>query len=84
MVRSRSIFIAAVFILGCAVGGGASRFVVPPANAANVQRWDYFCFMTPFDEGILAKAKQAGAGGWEMVLVAVTPSGNNVCFKRPL
>jgi hypothetical protein len=69
-----------VFLVGCAVGGGAARFAVPPAHAKDVQRWDYFCFSESEPEQIVAKAKRAGADGWEMV----TAVSRTFCFKRPL
>jgi hypothetical protein len=75
---------AIVFLVGCAVGGSASRFVVPPAQAQNAQRWDYFCFEEYRAEDIMRKAKKAGADGWEMVLADGMGSFPTICFKRPL
>ena len=77
-------FASVIFVLGCAVGGVASQFVVPPATAASVQRWDYFCFEEWGAAAIMAKAKQAGSDGWEMVMADSLQSRQSVCFKRPL
>jgi hypothetical protein len=80
----KSVLITLVFLVGCAVGGGASRFVVPPAHAQNVQRWDYLCFEEWGAEDIMVKAKQAGAEGWEMVIADSLQGRQSICFKRPL
>jgi hypothetical protein len=73
-----------LFIFGCAVGGAASQLVVPPASAAGTQRWDYFCFEEWGASEIMAKAQQAGAAGWEMVLADSLQARQSVCFKRPM
>jgi hypothetical protein len=86
MPRIRSGLVAMfVFFVGCAVGGGASRFVVPPAHAKDVQRWDYFCFSgETVPEMFVEKAKTAGAEGWELVAPVITAGRTSFCFKRPL
>ena len=85
MERSRSpIVVTLVFILGCAVGGGASRFAVPPAQGKDIQRWDYFCFQEYGAKDIMAKSKLAGRDGWEMVMADSLQAGQSICFKRPM
>lgn len=73
------------FVAGCATAAVARGFVVPPAQAQNVRRWDYLCFEQDHAADVMAKAKQAGQEGWEMV---TTGNGNQNlndvwCFKRP-
>src|SRR5262245_27029376 len=82
MGKFRGVGIEMVFLVGCAVGGASSRFVVPPANAqqaANTTRWEYFCIdgFNPTE-----KANQAGAQGWEMVAVGGGQPNATWCFKR--
>jgi len=81
MKLTRSGLVALVFLAGCAVGGASSQFVVPPATAQNVQRWDYLCM--PAEREVTAMAKKAGAEGWEMV-AAGTRDNHVWCFKRPM
>jgi hypothetical protein len=87
MTKLRGVGVGLVFLVGCAVGGAASRFAVPPASAqqaATGTRWEYFCFDpvgNPRADQVAPKANQAGAEGWE--LVAVGPN-DNWCFKRPV
>ena len=81
--------IAAVFLVGCAVGGASARFVVPPANAqqqARLTKWEYFCVSESGARDLTAKSNRAGSKGWEMVGgVAGGNYGYEVwCFKRPL
>ena len=84
MKRSTNLLAATlVFILGCAVGGGASRFAVPSAQGKDIQRWDYFCFEAVGAKDIMAKAKLAGRDGWEMAMADGLTSPS-ICFKRPL
>ena len=78
----RAIGIAAVFLVGCAVGGASARFVVPPANAqqaAGIQRWEYFCFSHDYNEPeeVQQKANAAGTDGWEIATVAGGGAGTN-------
>jgi hypothetical protein len=85
MKRTGTLFLTAfVFILGCAVGGSVSRFAVPPSQAKDVQRWDYFCFREHGADAIMAKAKAAGRDGWEMVMADSLQMSQSICFKRPL
>ena len=78
------IVVAAVFLVGCAVGGGASQFVVPKASAqqaATLTKWEVYCVLSAWDD-FSGKASDAGAHGWE--LVSVSREGNVMgCFKRP-
>jgi hypothetical protein len=80
----KSLMVTLVFLVGCAVGGGASRFVVPPAQAKDIQRWDYLCFEEWGAKDIMPKAKAAGAEGWEMVMADSLQGRQSICFKRPL
>ncbi len=82
----RAIGIAAVFLVGCAVGGASARFVVPPANAqqhATLTKWEYFCINEVHAENITPKANQLGAQYWELVAAAGPPRSELWCFKRP-
>ncbi len=73
--------VSAAFVLGCV----ASHFVVPPANAQSVARWDYFCFEGAYAGDVQTKAKKAGLEGWEMSGAAVPAQEESTwCFKRPL
>lgn len=72
--------VSGAFVAGCV----AAQFMVPPARAAGVQKWDYFCFEEADAVAVTRKAKKAGTEGWEMV--AVDTGGNmdsTWCFKRP-
>ena len=86
---TKRIGIAAVFLVGCAVGGGASQLVVPKATAqqaATLTRWETMCRDFPredADEHAVQLARlgnAAGDQGWELI-------GSDVwgvwCFKRP-
>jgi hypothetical protein len=81
MKALRVLGISCVFVVGCAVGGAASRFVVPPANAQVVSpRWQHFCFEENDVDRTQQKASRAGMEGWEMV------AGQYFtwCFKRAI
>jgi hypothetical protein len=88
MSKVRSVAVAFVFLVGCAVGGAAGRFVVPPASAqqvaAGLQRWEYSCFTAEAMGGALKKANAAGLQGWELVSTTSTNEYGYWCFKRPL
>ncbi|MGC4063055.1 MAG: hypothetical protein QM784_00065 [Polyangiaceae bacterium] len=77
--------ISLAFIVGCVAG--ATRFVLPEANASYVveQRWAYFCFREGDSEGINRKANAAGARGWELVAASSDASGGDPiwCFRQP-
>jgi hypothetical protein len=84
-MNKRSLGIAAVFLVGCAVGGVSSQLAVPKASAqqaATLQAWEYSCFhqWSGSDaEDITAKANRLGEQRWEL-----TGGGDKVyCFKRP-
>lgn len=85
MTKLRGVGVGMVFLVGCAVGGAAGRFVVPPANAqqTSVTRWEYFCFEEYRTDNILPKANAAGAKGWEMVGADGGGNSGSWCFKRP-
>ncbi len=87
MKRSRSYLAVATLslLLGCALGAGVLRLVMPAARAAEVQRWNYYCFeeFVAADD-IMAKAKAAGRQGWEMVMGYSLQGKQGICFKRPL
>ena len=87
MTKLRGVGVGVVFLVGCAVGGAAGRFVVPPASAqqaATGTRWEYFCFDETAASDVMAKANPAGLQGWDMV-AAGTRYGSALtwCFKRP-
>jgi hypothetical protein len=77
-------FIAVIFLIGCATGGVASQFVVPPARAGtNPTRWEYLCkaqvagnpSATEFSSwGWTTELNRWGAEGWELVSVTPRPS----------
>ena len=79
-----SILVIVAVVSGC-VGAAATKFVVPPARAADVTRWEYLCATSvPFDD-MQAKAQAAGKEGWELTTAtAVGAAWTNLCFKRPL
>jgi hypothetical protein len=82
---TKRIGIAAVFLVGCAVGGGASQLVVPRASAqqaATLTKWEYKCLDLEDDEATGA-ANRFGAQGWEMVGITRYPADVFTCFKRP-
>lgn len=87
MTKLRSLGVAAVFLAGCAVGGGASTFVVPKASAqqaATLTRWEYHCPNgTEFNDW-RTLATELGTNGWELVTWDYDQNGGRVrsCFKR--
>jgi hypothetical protein len=86
MTKLRGVGIGFVFLVGCAVGGASSRFVVPPADAQQVgtgARWEHFCvWNADVARVVTTQANEAGSQGWEMV--AVGGATNSIwCFKRP-
>jgi hypothetical protein len=79
---NRTLF-AVVFLVGCATGGVASQFVVPPAKAsASATSWEYFCADTDANDmaDVSGKLNEAGKQGWE--LVTMNASNGFYCFKR--
>lgn len=78
--------VSVAFVVGCVAG--ASRFVLPRADAAYVveQRWAYFCFEESNVEEVTYKANAAGARGWELVAAAPERDGGGDsiwCFRQP-
>jgi hypothetical protein len=78
-----SIVVIVAVISGC-VGATVSKFVVPPARAADVVRWDYLCAVNVDPDDMQAKAQAAGREGWELTTMTQVGAWANVCFKRPL
>jgi len=85
---TKRVGIAAVFLVGCAVGGGASQLVVPKASAQQataLPAWEMTCVdISAFSPGGMAEnatvaGMRLGAQRWEPV------GGNDAawCFKRP-
>ena len=91
MKTIRAAVVGVVFVIGCAVGGAASHFVVPPVRAGtNPTRWEYACLQKPSTNpsNILTQSNQLGTQGWEMVTAAAAGEGFHAewvwCFKRAL
>jgi hypothetical protein len=81
---------AALFILGCATGGTASR-MVSPARAQGPQHnggraWQYLCIKDANVPNLQAQSNQLGAQGWEMTASALSGTSSFAdpiwCFKR--
>jgi len=84
LLQMKHTFLGLVFILGCATGGVAAQFVIPPARAEGLAaRWEYFC-----GHGDVSSAQfnQAGGQGWELAAMTVLThnAGDEIvfCFKR--
>jgi hypothetical protein len=88
MTKLGSVGVGMVFLVGCAVGGAAGRFVVPPASAqqaAMLTKWEYTCISD------VGPANELGVQGWELAAGVgdVRGYGGSVrsnaiwCFKRP-
>jgi hypothetical protein len=76
------IMVAAVFLVGCAVGGASSQLVVPKASAqqaATLTKWEYFCDTGGDAADVVVMSNKLGAIGFEMVAVY----NSRWCFKRP-
>lgn len=67
--------LALLFVIGCATGGVAAQFVVPPVRAGtSPTRWEYQCVTAESkDDGTTSAANKLGAQGWE--LVSTAPAG---------
>jgi hypothetical protein len=75
----------AVLLLGVIVGCAAERvFVVPPAAAQNVQRWEYACREASGERETTGMANEFGKQGWELVAEGTFGMSPTWCFKRPL
>ena len=58
-----------IFLIGCATGGVASRFVTPPVRAdTNPTRWEYTC--VKIGSKFSTAMTEMGAQGWELVSVS--------------
>ncbi len=81
--------VAAVFLMGCAVGGASSQLVVPQASAqqaATLTKWEYFCTDTFTNHDyLLSEANKLGSDGWEPAALEdkFSSLGKRWCFKRP-
>ena len=87
MKVTRAMALGIVFVLGCAVGGISSQFIVPPVRAGtNPARWEYYCMEGT--EKLVERSDKLGAQGWEMTAAAAVPERLDTyfvwCFKRPL
>ncbi len=91
MMKIKGLGVAAVFLVGCAVGGASSRFLVPAASAqqaATLTKWEYGCKsaqeggFTPTNKIPAYMSAKMGAEGWEAVMVPSSIDGL-WCFKRP-
>jgi hypothetical protein len=82
MMNVRGFAVAAVFLVGCAVGGVSSQLVVPKASAqqaATLTKWEVFCaevsihngsMSASMEERAAAAAKvgnRVGLEGWEPI-----------------
>jgi hypothetical protein len=86
MTKLRSVGVAVVFLVGCAVGGVSSQLVVPKASAqqaATLTRWQYLCPKAVDFEAWNVEANRAGEQGWELVSVQLIGGTFYPCFKRP-
>jgi hypothetical protein len=86
--------VAAVFLVGCAVGGVSNQLAavaVPKANAqqaASLTRWEYTCAPSPGENDL----SRFGSEGWELTGVEshdqisngqTTGQSSLYCFRRP-
>jgi hypothetical protein len=92
MNKLRGLGVAAVFLVGCAVGGASARFVVPSAGAqqppSGATRWEYFCEDVPSDAvAQMNSANRWGAEYWELAQwlesSTIVHATRTWCFKRP-
>jgi hypothetical protein len=96
--KLKGVWIAAVFLVGCAVGGASSRLMVPTAAAQQpapvvqpppgAMRWEYFCEEAPKDPVDQTNAANVwGADYWELTaeldMHKFTGASKSWCFKRP-
>lgn len=82
----KRIGVVAVFLVGCAVGGGAGQFAVPRASAQQTETlhsWENTCWSGDSRQTNVAAAN-FGAASWELVSMAYGPGDERtLCFKRP-
>ena len=90
--KLKSVGVAGVFLMGCAVGGASGRLVVPTAGAQQPQpppgavRWEYFCEDVPHGAAEQTNAANVwGADYWELASwVEYSDNRSRTwCFKRP-
>ena len=86
-MNKRTLGVAAVFLVGCAVGGASSQLMVPKASAqqaATLTKWEYHCLTDEFD-ALPESSRQLGAEGWEMVAFDIAGGSrtSRTCYKRP-
>jgi hypothetical protein len=79
------VLVVIALVAGCA-GAAVSKFVVPPARAESVPKWEYLCGH-PRQAELMGQLYNAGREGWE--LVSVARAGDAAiwftwCAKRPL
>jgi hypothetical protein len=77
---------AAVFLVGCLVGGASSQFIAPPARAGTPPAaWEYFCLNANNPETSTERLNAAAAQGWELQTASSTGSGGLgiLCLRRP-
>jgi hypothetical protein len=83
-MNKRGFGVAAVFLVGCAVGGVGGQLAVPRASAqqaATVKAWEYNCQFA--GEGRISDlANRLGADGWELT-TATSHQYDVYCFRRP-
>jgi hypothetical protein len=78
---------AAVFLVGCLVGGASSQFIAPPARAQTPPaRWEYFCLLANNPETATERLNTSAAQGWELQTAHSTGARNQgiLCLRRPL
>jgi hypothetical protein len=83
---SKRFMVAAVFLVGCAVGGVSSQLAVPKASAqqaATLTKWEVYCVNTPDSAEIARQGNRLGAQGWEIVGGDGIGAATNWCWKRP-
>ncbi len=83
-MNKRSLGVAAVFLLGCAVGGASSQLVVPKASAqqaSTLTKWEHLCIHSDSWDQFKGALKDAGENRFEL---ATSDLPNYMaCFKRP-
>ena len=87
-MHTRSLQVALVFAIGCAVGGASAQLAVPSAQAQSALKatvWQYYCVDLPQDPaGQTVAASALGEKSWELVTLNVLAlRSQRACFKRP-
>lgn len=87
-MKVRGFAVAAVFLVGCAVGGVSSQLVVPKASAqqaATLTKWEVICRdengsdLAEVAEKTSRDGNALGQQGWELS----SASNQLFCWKRP-